>query len=236
MRRMIVLLACTLLSLCVMAGVQEGTVSTAYDVATPAKPAAALAGAGAGLCSNGAHNIKVAYVTANGISTLSPASDAVTVLDLGTNGQIAVTVVASPNPSVASVNIYMTKAGGVTYYLAASGVANSNAAVNVSVADASLTSAAPSTNTSQVDTVISAPSGEHFWQIRITNLDGAAAVYVTLDGTLVNTSTSYTIPATYNPGNPFVWSEPVGGPSGITSIHLHSTTAAVSVTYLLSAQ
>ena len=60
--------------------ITHGTLTLAADITAHAKPAAALAGAGAGLCTNGAHLVKVGFVTSTGVSTLSAASDAVTVV------------------------------------------------------------------------------------------------------------------------------------------------------------
>ena len=175
----------------------SGTLSPVADISAHGKPTAGLAGAGAGLCDNGAHLVKVGFVTSTGISTLSAASDAVTVADKSTNGKIAVTVVASADTRVASVNIYMTKAGGSSYFLAVSGVANSNGATNVSVADTSLTVAAPTSDTGSAagDSIVTASAGKVFRDIFVQNIHATAVAYVSLDGTGVDSAADYKLTA-----------------------------------------
>lgn len=198
-------------------------------LATPAVPTVALANLGAGLCTDGAHTVKVAYVTASGISTLSPASDAVTTAS-ATNGKIVLTVVASPNPSVTSVNAYMNKAGGSTWYLAASGIANSNGTTTLSIADASLTSAAPSTDTSGDDTLLNSTALSGQYMVWIYNHDSSLPLYFSLNGSTVSTSTSAYIPANSVLALPYpVWV--AGG-----GVRVRSTTAGVSVSYVLSSK
>ena len=237
MKRLFLVSILTLLTLSLMAANQQGNVTTAYDVATPSAPTTALPAVITPVFTDGTHYVKFAYVTDNGIGTLSAAGTVRTTDP--THTAVRVSVVASTNPAVKSVNIYATKAGaavGGQYYLVATGVANSTADVDVGALDAALTVAAPTSNTSQVDTVISCGTGRYFYRIQLINLDNSLPVYVTFDGTLCNTTTSFFIPAGYGPANPFIWTDPVGGPSGVNSIHLHTTSAGASVTYLTSEQ
>ena len=201
-------------------------------MAQPGAPTVALANLGAGLCADGAHLIKVAYVTANGVSTLSAASDAVTTAS-ATNGKILVTVVASANPSVTSVNAYMTEAGGTDYYLAASGIANSNGDTTLNLADATLITqgVAPTTDTSPVDTIIYAPSPYGFDKVVIRNTHASIDAYITLDGTLVSTSTSFSVTSGCTPKCEEVFYGSKSCP--IKSIHIrgNSTSAGATVAY-----
>ena len=174
----------------------SGILSPVADITAHAKPVAGLAGAGAGLCDNGAHLVKVGLVTSTGVSTLSAASDAVTVTDKTTNGKIAVTVVASADTRVASVNIYMTKAGGSDYFLAMI-TPNSNGAVNVSVADASLTQAAPTSDTGSAagDSILTSSSGKRFTSLWFRTTHATAAAYISLDGVGVVSALDLKLPA-----------------------------------------
>ena len=182
---LLVLITLALVALPVYSATGGGTVTVAASIPAHGKPTAGLAGAGAGLCDNGAHLIKVAFVSSTGVSALSAASDAVTVSDKAADGKISVTLVASARTEVTSINIYMTKAAGSVYYLAKSGNANSNGAVVVSVADASLTAVAPSADTASAaaNTTVSCTSTKAFRSLWVHNLDATNKVYITLDGT-----------------------------------------------------
>lgn len=187
MRKVLILALALALTLSVLGATGGGTTTVAASIPTHAKPTAGLAGDGAGLCDNGAHLIKCAYVTSAGTTIPGTASDAVTVADKSADGKISVTLVASARTEVTSINIYMTEAAGSTYYLAKSGNANTNGAVVLSLADATLITqgAAPTTDTASAaaNTTVSATSGKYFRSLWIHNLDGTNKVYVTLDGT-----------------------------------------------------
>ncbi|MFZ5426670.1 MAG: hypothetical protein ACOZEN_06825 [Thermodesulfobacteriota bacterium] len=173
--------------------ITHGTLTLAADITAHAKPAAALAGAGAGLCTNGAHLVKVGFVTSTGVSTLSAASDAVTVVDNGADGKIAVTIVASSDSRVTSVNIYMTEAGGSNYYLAMN-TANTSGAVNVSIADATLAAAAaaPTTDTGSAagDSTITTSAGAGFEALYFHNPHATVTAEIMLSDTDIVTGAS----------------------------------------------
>lgn len=175
----------TLAALPLLSATGGGTTTVAASIPTHGKPTAGLAGDGAGLCDDGAHLVKCAYVTSTGTTIPGTASDAVTVTDKSSDGKISVTLVASARTEVTSINIYMTKAAGSVYYLAKSGNANTNGAVSVSVADASLTAAAPTADTASeaANTTVTATSGKYFRSLWVHNLDGTNKAYITLDGT-----------------------------------------------------
>lgn len=188
MKRILLIAAVlTLAALPLLSATGGGTRTVAASVPTHGKPTAGLAGDGAGHWANGVHYIKCAYVTSTGVTVPGTASDAVTVADYTANGKISVTVVASARSEVTSVNIYATKAGGSTYYLAKN-TANTNGAVTVDLATSeavNLTAAAPSADTASAaaNTTVSATAGKYFRSLCVHNLDSTNKVYVTLDGT-----------------------------------------------------
>ncbi len=236
MRKLLVLLAVTILTVAAAGQTSlpvSGSVTTTYNVAAHGKPTVALANLGAGVCTTGAHLIKVAYVTAAGVSTLSAASDAATIAAPTTNGQIRVTVAASTNPSVTSVNIYMTEAAGSSYYLAASGVANSSADTILNLADATLITqgAAPTVDASMTDTVVMAPSPYGFHQLIIKNLDTTNDVYVSLDGSVVDTTNDYRIQANCTPKCEETFYGTNGCPIKSVRMRSQATNAGCSVVY-----
>jgi hypothetical protein len=201
--------------------------TTTTPLADPTdSPVVALANEGAGNCSIGDHLVKVAYTTSAGVSTLSPASDTVTIADNTVNGQIAVTIVASANASVTGVNVYITAAGGSDYFLSATGP-NTNGTIYANTADTSLTSAAPTTDTSGDDTIIGTDTSKSymFW---VRNNDVSLPVYLSFNGEQVNTTSGPFIAAGKDLLMPFPVQLPGGG-----AIRLRSTTAGVSVTYVL---
>jgi hypothetical protein len=177
-----------LVALPVYSATGGGTVTVAASIPTHAKPTAGLAGGGAGKWANGAHYVKCAYVTSKGTTIPGTASDVVTVTDYTSDGKISVTLVASARTEVTSINIYATKAGGSTYYLAKSGNANSNGAVVVDLATSeavNLTVVAPTTDTASeaANTTITCTSGKHFTSLWVRNADATNRCYITLDGT-----------------------------------------------------
>jgi hypothetical protein len=212
-------------------GARSGTLYAVGTVAAHASPTVALV-AVAGVCTAGVHYEKVAYVTAvnGGISTLSAASGALTVVPAD-HGQINVTVVASTNPAVTSINIYMTLAGGSTYYLATN-VANSGAVITINQADATLLVLAPTTDTASADTIITATPGKHITHLWLRNNHATERVWVTIDGTIATTSatTADWLAASGGLLDWFCgnrWKET----TGITSVHLRGETTAPTVSY-----
>jgi hypothetical protein len=121
-------------------------------------PTAALAGAGAGNCTNGVHHFKTTYSTSEGETDGSPleVGGTVTVSDNTTNGKIRVTIPYEGNQEFvgftgnSGVNLYMTEAGGSNYYLVAAFFAPNIGSVVVDESDATLVGSGtplPSTNT-----------------------------------------------------------------------------------------
>ncbi len=114
----------------------------------PSAPTAALITTASGNCTNGAHLVKITFVTATGETTAGTASGSVTVD--GTHKQIAVTAIPKGSAAITGRNVYMTKAGGSTYYLVATSPVIANNTVTtytINVADTSLTVVAPTVNT-----------------------------------------------------------------------------------------
>jgi len=125
---------------------------TKASTAAPTAPMGALAGAGAGLVEVGTHSYKVTFVTAGGESVPSTKSNVVTVADDAVNGQVAVTNIATGNIFVTSRKLYRTVAGDTGAWKLVTTIANNTATTFTdNVADAALTTAAPSTSTA-IDT------------------------------------------------------------------------------------
>ena len=202
-----------------------GTISTHYTVATPSAPTTALPAVTTPAFTDGSHLVKFAYVTANGIGTLSAAGTTRTTDS--THTAITVSVVASTNPDVTGVKIYATKAGETTpFYLVKDSVANTTADVNVGALDAALTSPAPTADTCQVDSTISLGYYRrgNLW---LHNNDSSVPVYISLDGTPVDTSTDYLLNAGADLKLDNVYWQ-------ANHIHARSTTAAVSLSYVFT--
>lgn len=116
---------------------------------TPNGVAVALAGAGAGNVNNGAHQYSVQFFDGTGHSKLS-AFASVTVVDLGTNGQVSVTSIPVGPTGTVSRKLYRSEAGLV-------GAANAKLLTTIAdnttliftdnVADAGLGAVATNTNT-----------------------------------------------------------------------------------------
>lgn len=127
------------------------TASITIPEVAPVAPDAATAEDGAGSVTNGVHRFKVTYVTAQGETEAGTASDPVTVTDNSVDGHISVLPTAGSG-FVTSRKVYMTLAGGSSYFLVSNGtIANndpgSSIVVNDSDAVLALSTAAPSTNT-----------------------------------------------------------------------------------------
>jgi len=106
----------------------------------PIAPTANLS-ATAGIVTSGNHYVKLTTVTAIGETTLGTAT---AVVNADGSHKIDVSVIPPIGGEIIGYNVYMTKAGGTTYYFVAL-VASTTYAINV--ADVSLTVVAPTTNT-----------------------------------------------------------------------------------------
>ena len=165
-----------------------GTTTVAASIPTHAKPTAGLAGTGAGHFADGNHYVKCAYETSTGTTIPGTASDVINVADHTSDGKLSVTLVASARTEVTGISVYVTKAGGSTYYLLSSGNANSNGAVEFDLTTsetADLTVAAPSADTASeaANSTVSTSTGKYFRTLYMKNLDATNKCYVTLDGT-----------------------------------------------------
>jgi uncharacterized phiE125 gp8 family phage protein len=109
---------------------------TAALAATPA----------AGNVEAGAHRYLATFVTADGETQAGTASDAVTVVDAGVNGQIELTAIPIGGNLVTSRKLYRTIAGGSTYYLLDTLADNTTVIYTDNIADGSLGAEAPLTN------------------------------------------------------------------------------------------
>lgn len=111
-------------------------------------PAPALASpAAAGSLSAGAYRYKVSFVTADGETTASPASNPVTVTAPGTNGRIQLSDVMTGGSAVIARRIYRTAANGSSYYLLTTLNDNTTEVFADNVADNALGAQEPATNT-----------------------------------------------------------------------------------------
>lgn len=113
----------------------------------PDAPTAALS-ATAGVVTAGDHRVKVSYKTASGETNMSNAS-AIVAAD-GTH-KISVTAIPVGPTGVLTKGIYMTKAGGSTYYHVAD-IANATTSYSINTADAALVDVGPTSNTT-IDTI-----------------------------------------------------------------------------------
>ena len=146
MRKLLSLLALlSLVGLSAYAQAIQGTVSTSYNVVAPTKPTAAIANAGAGLVTSGAHSYKITFTGVAGETLPSPASAAVTT-DTATNGKVSVTIPNLPDQAVA-VNVYRTVAGDTGDYklVNATPIGTTGQYID-NVADGSLGASAPVAN------------------------------------------------------------------------------------------
>lgn len=110
-------------------------------------PTAALAAGGAGNLSNGVYRYKVTFVTADGETLSSTPSDAITVTDNSTDGQVSLTSIPLGGGAVTSRKLYRTAVGGGTYLLLATLSNNTATTYTDNIADGSLGAGEPSTNT-----------------------------------------------------------------------------------------
>jgi hypothetical protein len=114
-------------------------------VTAPIKCVGAKAATGT-TCTDGAHQVKIAYATANGTTEMGAAMDsAVTVTG---NDDISLSSIpVSADAAVTAKNVYMTAAGGTDYFYVAQ-IAKASTTYTIACADASLLVAGPVVNTS----------------------------------------------------------------------------------------
>ncbi len=132
----------------------QGTPVLIKKLTAPSAPTATLAGAGAGLLSNGLYGYKVTFIAQGKESAASPAVTE-TVVDFTTDGKINLTAIpVSTDPSVTSRKIYRTTAGGGTYQLLTT-IANNTATTFLdNIADASLGAAVAPTVSSVTNFIL----------------------------------------------------------------------------------
>lgn len=117
--------------------------------AAPQAPQVALAGDGAGNLSNGMYRYRLTFVTADGETEGGQISDAVTIADNSVNGKVSVTSLPTGGAGVSARKIYRTLVDGSEYFLLATIADNSTTSYSDNIADGSLTSACPVTNTTE---------------------------------------------------------------------------------------
>ena len=113
----------------------------------PAAITAALAGAGAGNVTAGAHRYLATFVTADGETSAGDISAIVTVADAAVNGKVALTAIPLGGSAVTQRKLYRTVASGSTYLLLATIANNTATTYTDNIADGSLGAAVPTANT-----------------------------------------------------------------------------------------
>jgi uncharacterized phiE125 gp8 family phage protein len=113
----------------------------------PDAPTVALAGAGAGGVTAGAHRYRVTFVTADGETDGGTVSSIVTVADAAVNGKVAVSAIPVGGAAVTARKLYRTAAAGTTYLLLATIADNTTTTYTDTTADGSLGVGVPATNT-----------------------------------------------------------------------------------------
>lgn len=117
------------------------------ELAPGAITAALASPAAVGNVNNGAHRYRVTFVTADGETEGGVISSAVTVADLGVNGQVELTAIPLGGTLVTSRKIYRTAADASSYLLLTT-LANNTATIYTdNIADSSLGAGAPTANT-----------------------------------------------------------------------------------------
>jgi hypothetical protein len=131
---------------------------TLAQIAPPDAPLAALADpAAAGNVEDGAHSYKVTFVAGATETQAGAQSDPVTVADKTTNGKVQLTgIPISTDANVTARNVYRTEANAdpdvdANYKLLANIANNTATTLLDNVADASLTTVAPTTNDTIAD-------------------------------------------------------------------------------------
>lgn len=112
---------------------------------SPEAPTVALAGAGAGNVTSGAHRYRVTFVTADGETDGGVVSAIVTTT--AGDGKVSVSAIPLGGSAVTSRKLYRTAAGGSTYLLLTTIADNTTTTYADNVADGSLGAGCPTTNT-----------------------------------------------------------------------------------------
>lgn len=126
----------------------RSSLNFSYLTAAASAPTIALVATSSGLCTNGSHRVLVTFVNALGETHGTFASGSVNVDS--THKQISLTNIPLGGSGTTGRNIYMTKVGGSTYYRVSSSPTindNTTTTFTVNVADSSLSSVAPTSNT-----------------------------------------------------------------------------------------
>lgn len=126
-------------------------VTNNWKLITPEKaagaPTGALAGAGVGNVDNGLHLYRVTFVTAEGQTNAATSSGSVTVVDKTLDGKVSLSSIPTGSVFVTARKVYRTVAGGSVFKLLTTISDNSTTTFTDNVADASLTTTAPTNNT-----------------------------------------------------------------------------------------
>lgn len=112
-----------------------------YETA-PSAATTALAGAGAGNVDNGVHLTKVTCYTPGGETTGGTASNTTTVVDKTANGKIAISAIPLCSSIATGRKVYMTAAGGSSYFLLSNGTIADNTTTTLTANDSDATLAA----------------------------------------------------------------------------------------------
>lgn len=135
-----------------------GSALTRNYEALPSAATTALAGAGAGSVDNGAHLVKVTCYTGAGETSGGTASNSTTVADKTVNGKIAISSIPTCSSFATGRKVYMTTAGGTSYFLLSNGTIANNTATTLTANDSDATlsasTAMPTSNT-MLNTVVS---------------------------------------------------------------------------------
>jgi Head domain of trimeric autotransporter adhesin len=116
-------------------------------------PSVSAVATGTGNCTNGVHKVKFTYVTASGESDSSNGSSNVTVD--ASHKQISVSSISVGTSGVVTARkVYMTKAGGTTYYFVSTINDNTTTTLTINTADSSLTTLMPLTNSTAAQFIV----------------------------------------------------------------------------------
>ena len=97
----------------------------------------------AGIVTAGVHNIAITFVTATGETSIGPSAP----VNMPSSKTISVSNIPLGGINVTARNVYMTQVGGSTYYLVGTISDNTTTTFTINVADTSLSTAAPPSNT-----------------------------------------------------------------------------------------
>lgn len=168
------------------------------QLTAPGAATAALAGLGAGNVNSGTHSYKITFVTSAGETQAGAASNIITTTS--GNGQVTLSAIPTGATGTASRNIYRTKAGGSVYFLLTALSDNTTTIYADNIADVSLTTTAPSINSTgggayvgaiksiQIDqsgnvSILSPTTPATNTQVSVLNLGGSATPQITFKPT-----------------------------------------------------